>query len=410
MSKTAKDTKNFDEKKPKKITEVTLGTTVVGCIVTLLIGFYVGLNWEGIFEGFKPYLGFKKTAGETLDLKPVQYLYTTLKENYDGTIDKTAIIEGAKKGMVAAVGDKYTEYMTADEAKEYKKSLEGDIDEAGIGVSFAQREDYIRVLRTLPDNPARKAGVLAGDIIYAINDEEVWMKTADEIGTKLRGPAGSQIKLTVVRDNQKKDFEMTREKINNVSADISYDGDIAILSVYRFSKDTGTLVKNLTNEAVSKNVKGMIVDLRGNGGGYVSAANIMASLWIDGETILTQKSRTFGDATTLAPRGNAILKNMKTVVLINGSTASASEIVVGALKDYKKVTVVGEKSYGKGVVQSMLDMDGGAILKVTTAHWYTPNGTGINESGIEPDEKVERTYAQINKGEDPQLDKAKSLL
>ena len=408
MKKTAKSEKL--EHAPKKISEVTLGTTVVGCIVTLLIGFYIGLNWEGIFEGFKPYLGFKRTAGETLDLKPVQNLYTVLKENYDGTIDKDAVIEGAKKGMVEAVGDKYTVYMTADEASDYKKDLEGDIEQAGVGISFAKREDYVRVLRTLPDNPARRAGVLAGDIIYAIDDVEVWMESADTIGQKLRGADGSKVKLTVVRDGEKKDFEMTREKINNVSADITYDGDIAILSVYRFASDTGTLTKKLAEEAVSKNIKGMIVDLRGNGGGYVEQARKMISLWVDGEKVLTQKSRTFGDTTTLAPRGNAILKDMKTIILTNSSTASASEIVVGALKDYNKATIVGEKSYGKGVVQSMLDTGNGSILKVTTAHWYTPNGNGINETGIEPDEVVERTYEQINKGEDPQLDKAKSLL
>ena len=150
--------------------------------------------------------------------------------------------------------------------------------------------------------------------------------------------------------------------------------------------------------------------MRNNGGGYVSAAKVMTSLWVDGEKVLTQKSRTFGNSDTFAPRGGAILKNMKTIVLINGSTASASEIVVGALKDYNKVTIVGEKSYGKGVVQSMLDVGDKAILKVTTAHWYTPNGNGINEKGIEPDVEVERTYEQINKNEDPQLDKAFSLL
>lgn len=408
MKKIEKTANNNDS--PKRVSEVTLGTTVVGCIITLIVGFYVGLNWDGIFEGFKPYLGFKKSAGESLDLKPVQNLYNVLKENYDGDIDKAAVIEGAKKGMVEAVGDKYTVYMTADEATEYKKSLEGEIDEAGVGISFAKREGYIRVLRTLPDNPARKAGILAGDIIYAIDDKEVWDQDVETIGTKLRGAAGSKVKVTVVRDNKKLDFELTREKINNVSADIEYKDGIAILSVYRFASDTGTLVKKLAQEAVDKNVKGMIVDMRNNGGGYVSAAKVMTSLWVDGEKVLTQKSRTFGNSDTFAPRGGAILKDMKTIVLINGSTASASEIVVGALKDYNKVTIVGEKSYGKGVVQSMLDVGDKAILKVTTAHWYTPNGNGINEKGIKPDVEVERTYEQINKNEDPQLDKAFSLL
>ncbi len=395
--------------KTEKVTTLTLGTAVVSVIVALAAGFYVGLNWEGIFSNFGPYLGGKKSS-DTLDLKQVQYLYNTLKENYDGDLDKEKLVEGAKKGLVSAVGDKYTEYMTAEESTDYQKALEGDIDAAGIGVSLALREDYTRVIRTLPDNPARRAGVLAGDIIYAIDDKEVWQESTDTIAQKLRGTEGSKFKLTVVRNNKKVDFKLTREKINNVSADVEYKDNIAILSVYRFSKDTGTLVKKLANEIKDKNVKGIIVDLRNNGGGYVNSAKEMLSLWIDGEKVLTQRSKSLSTSAIYAPRGNAILKDMQTVVLINGSTASASEIVVGALKDYNKAKIVGEKSYGKGVVQSMIDLSNGGLLKVTSAHWYTPNDNGINEKGIEPDEKVERTYEQINKNIDPQLDKAKSLI
>ena len=397
-------------KSPKKVTAVTLSTTVIGCIITLGIGFYFGLNWEGVFKNFKPYLGFKTTSEEKLNLDSVQHLYSALKENYDGDLDKTKLIEGAKKGLVAATGDKYTEYMTASESTDYKKSLEGTIDDAGIGVSLSTRDGYTRVIRTLSDNPARRAGVLAGDIIYAVDDKEIWNETTDSIATKLRGQKGSKLKLTIVRGNQKLDFELTREAINNVSADISYDNNIAILSIYRFSKETGTLVRDLAKEAISKNVKGIIIDLRNNGGGYVSAARDIISLWVDGEVAMKQKSRTIGNSSTLALHGTAILKEIKTVILINHGTASASEILASALQDYKKATIVGEKSYGKGVMQTMLSVDGGGTLKVTSAHWYSPNGHGINESGIEPDEKVERTYEQINKDEDPQLDKAKSIL
>ena len=397
-------------KSPKKVTAVALSTTVIGCIITLGIGFYLGLNWEGVFKNFKPYLGFKTTSEEKLNLDSVQHLYSALKENYDGDLDKTKLIEGAKKGLVAATGDRYTEYMTASESTDYKKSLEGTIDDAGIGVSLSTRDGYTRVIRTLPDNPARRAGVLAGDIIYAVDDKEIWNETTDSIATKLRGQKGSKLKLTIVRGNQKLDFELTREVINNVSADISYDNNIAILSIYRFSKETGTLVRDLAEEAVNKNIKGIIIDLRNNGGGYVSAARDIISLWVDGEVAMKQKSRTIGDSSTLALHGIAILKEIKTVVLINHGTASASEILASALQDYKKATIVGEKSYGKGVMQTMLSVDGGGTLKVTSAHWYSPNGHGINESGIEPDEKIERTYEQINKDEDPQLDKAKSIL
>ena len=394
----------------KKISEVTLGTTVFSCLLTLIVGLAIGMNWNTIWQNFSPYLGFKSDTGDQLNLSSVQNLYTVLKDNYDGEINKDDLVSGAKKGMVEALGDDYTQYMSTKEANAYKAALEGDIEEAGIGISFAKREDYVRVIRTLPDNPARAAGILAGDIIYAVDDEEVWNLDTDTIGQKLRGEAGTEVKVTVVRNNKKLDFIMTREEINNVSADIVYDDNIAILSIYRFSKDTGTLVKKLATEAKDKNVSGMIIDLRSNGGGYVNAARDMLGLWIDGENIVTQKSRTFGETKTSSPRGEAILKDMKTVVLINGSTASASEIVAGALKDYEKATIVGETSFGKGVVQTMMSVEGANLLKVTTAHWYTPNGNSINQTGIKPDVEIERTYEQINKDEDPQLDKAKELL
>lgn len=399
-----------EKKKKSKITEVTIGTAVFSSILTLAVGFGIGFNWDSIWTNFKPYLGFKSDSSDTLNLSSVQNLYSVLKDNYDGDIDKDELVAGAKRGMVEALGDPYTQYMDSEEASAFKASLEGEVGEAGIGVSIAKREDYIRVIRTLPDNPARKAGILAGDIVYAINDEEVWDKDTDTVATKLRGEAGSEVKVTVVRNNHKLDFTMKREEINNVSADIVYDNNTAILSIYRFSKDTGTLVKKLATEAKDKSVSGMIVDLRGNGGGYVNAARDMLGLWIDGENIVTQKSRTFGESRTSAPRGEAILKDIKTVVLINSSTASAAEIVAGALKDYKKATVVGETSFGKGVVQTMMSVEGANLLKVTTAHWYTPNGNTINKSGISPDVEVGRSYEQINKDEDPQLDKAKELL
>ncbi len=395
----------------KKIEDVTLGTAVFGCVITLIIGFAIGLNWTGIWDNFKPFLGFKSNSSDSLNLSSVQNLYRTLKDNYDGDLDKDTLVEGAKKGLVEAIGDEYTSYMNTSEATSYRASLEGEISEAGIGVSFAKREDYIRILRTLPDNPARKAGILAGDIIFSVDDEEVWNKDAEYVMTKLRGSVGSTVKVTVVRDKEKLDFTLTREKINNVSADVTYtDNNVAILSIYRFSKDTTTLVRNLANEIKNKNVKGVVLDLRGNGGGYVNSARDIAGLWLSGEKVLIQKSRLSGDSFSYSPRGNTLFTDIKTVVLINSGTASASEILVGALKDYEKATVVGTTSFGKGVMQTLLEVDGSALLKVTSAHWYTPKDNSINGTGIEPDIEIERTYDQINKGIDPQLDKALELM
>ncbi len=202
---------------------------------------------------------------------------------------------------------------------------------------------------------------------------------------------------------------MKREEINNVSAYVEYSGSTAIVTVTRFDSDTGTMVQGFAKEFASKGVKKVILDLRGNGGGYVSAAKDLLSLWIDNDVILLQKSRHFGNSEEKSSSGKALLADMKTVVLVNGSTASASEIVAGALQDYGKATIVGEKTYGKGVVQNLYDLSGGTVLKVTTAEWYTPKDRSINGEGITPDVEVERTYEDINAMKDPQLDKAKSL-
>lgn len=393
------------EWKPKKI-NLSSGIIIGG--VTFAVGVFIGLTWTT----FAPYLGFDTSDSETsvskIDWSPLNEIYNKLEKNYDGEIDEKALIEGAKKGLTDSLGDVYTVYMDAKEAKEFNDSLHGEVG-GGIGIEFAERNGYPTVIRTLPDNPARRAGILAGDIIYKVNDEEVWELSTDQIATKTRGEVGTTIKITIVRDGKEKSFTMTRERINNVSAYIDYDGKTAILTITRFDDDTGALVTKLAKEALDKNCKKLILDLRNNGGGYVSAAKDVLSLWIDGEKILVQKSRNKKDEITYASRDQAILSDMKTIVLVNESTASASEIVAGALKDYEKATLVGEKTYGKGVVQSLFDVSNSALLKITVASWYTPLGNSINQTGITPDVEVELTYDDTNNMRDPQMDKAKSL-
>lgn len=396
-------------KNKQKNRQISFGTGIALSFFTLVIGFIIGANWKNLYLQFSPYINPHQKISNTVKWDELNEVYSQISSNYDGSIDKQNIIEGAKKGLTASLGDPYTVYFNAKEAIEFKSSLNGEIKEAGVGIEMIKQGDYVVITRTLPDNPARKAGVHAGDIIYAINDEEVWDKDADIIASKLRGTSGEKVKLTVARDRQKINFELVREKINNVSADISCQGKTAIISVYRFSEDTGNLVESFTKEFKNKGINKVILDLRNNGGGYVKAARDLLSLWLDGDKILTQKSTSTGQTITYAKRGEAILKDTKTVVLVNNATASASEIVAGALKEYHKATIVGVKTYGKGVVQTILELSGGSLLKVTTAHWYTPNDQTINKTGITPDIEVVRSYSDINSGKDPQMDKAKSL-
>lgn len=393
----------------KKQKQVNLGTTIFSSLITLAIGIFLGANWNNLYLQFSPYINPAQKVTSNIKWDDLNEVYSQISSNFDGSIDKTNLIEGAKKGLTAALADPYTVYYDSKEAAEFKSDLKGEIKEAGVGIEMMKQGDYVVVTRTLPNNPARKAGVHAGDIIFAINGEEVWDKDTEIIASKLRGPSGEKVKLTVARDKQKLDFELVREKINNVSADITYQDKTAIISVYRFSEDTGTLVQSFTKDFKNKGINKVILDLRNNGGGYVTAARDLLSLWLDGNKILTQKSATIGQTITYAKRGEATLKDMKTIVLVNNATASASEIVAGALKDYKKATILGTKTYGKGVVQTMLELSGGSLLKITTAHWYTPEGQTINKTGISPDIEVERSYSDINSGKDPQLDKAKTL-
>ena len=395
------ETKELYYQSPAIERKVDLTTTVIISAIALFGGLLIGANWNTIEAN----LGMKKKVA-TVDFSALNDVYEKLAENYDGELDKTKIIEEAKRGLVKAAGDDYTYYLTAAEADEFQKDLNGDVG-AGIGVEIGQRDGYVKVLRTTPDNPARKAGVLAGDIIYKADDEDISMLTVEEVAKKLRGAAGTKVKLTVVRGNEEKSFELTRETINNVSVYADYQGKTAILTISRFDQDTGRLAREKAKEALAKGCDKFIIDLRGNGGGYVSAAKEVASLWIDGKVVVEQKSSNgLYNEKTYANRSQAILAGKKTIVLTNGSTASASEIVAGALKDYNLATLIGEKTYGKGSVQALENFTTGEMLRVTVAKWYTPNGKNINHEGIEPDQKVERTFEQINKDEDPQLDAA----
>ena len=394
------------EWKPRKI---NLSTSIITSFIFLVAGFFVGSNWQFILTNFSPYIGFRKSEQANWD--SLNEIYTELRSFYDGEVTEENALTGAKRGIAAALDDPYTTYLTAKEGNEFLSDLNGEINEAGVGMELTFRNNHTVVVRTLPDNPARKAGIKPGDRIVKIDDENVDGKTTEDVAKKLRGKAGDKVKVEVLRGAETLTFEMTREKINNVSADISYSDKTAIISVYRFAEDTGALVRKLAEQAKAKQVDKVILDLRNNGGGYVSAAGEMLSLWLNGgDKYMIEKSIHNDDKTDYVPRGkNPIFKDTKTIVLINRSTASASEIVAGALKDYQKATIVGMTSFGKGVMQTMLNLSDSGKLKVTTAHWYTPNGSSINKTGIKPDIEIDRTVQDITEDKDPQLDKAKSL-
>ncbi|MDO4611719.1 MAG: S41 family peptidase [Candidatus Saccharibacteria bacterium] len=395
--------KKWEEKK------TSLGNAIVIGAVMAVVGGVIGANFDNWFSGFAPYFGFSSSSTKyEVDWSSLDEVYSELKSSYNGEVPVDVIIDGAKTGMVEALGDIYTAYMNEEDSADFYDDLHGNVG-AGIGVEMGLRDGYVRILRVLPDNPALRAGVMVGDIIYKVNGEEVYEMSANEISSRIKGDAGTEVTVTMVRNGEEKTFTMTREEINNVSAYVEYDGSTAIVTVTRFDKDTGTAVQKIASEFSNKGIDKVILDLRGNGGGYVSAAQDLLSLWLDGQKILVQKSLHYGNTTTSTASGKAILRDMKTVVLVNASTASASEIVAGALQDYGKATILGERTFGKGVVQTLLDLSDGGTLKVTTAEWYTPNDRSINNEGIAPDVEVTMTAEDINLMRDPQMDAAKGI-
>lgn len=380
-----------------KMKTVSPATFMAGLAIMGVVGFIVGTRSDqivGLLHGVS-------ISSDTLDLSSVQKTFQALKANFDGKIDTAALIDGASRGMVAAAGDRYTVFMDKTEAAEFNKELSGEV--SGVGAEIGMRSSQPTIVRVLTDSPAEKAGLKSGDTIIKVNDESTQDTTNDQVAAKIRGDAGTSVKLTIVRGSETKEFTITRAKLNNPSVRWEVKNGVGVITMTRFDTDTAELARTAAKEFKAQNVKGVILDLRDNGGGYLDAARGVASLWLKDKTIVTEKR---GDTVTGTEKavGEPLLAGIKTVVLVNGGSASASEIVSGALQDYKVATLVGEKTYGKGSVQQIINLADGRVLKVTIARWYTPNGKNITKEGITPDKSVEMTSADTNAGKDPQMD------
>jgi len=372
-------------------------------LVVLLVGFVAGTRSTQLYALVGPVFGARVETG-TLNDESLQTVYKTLKEHYNGNVDDNKLIEGAKSGMVAALGDPYTAYFNKKDAEEFNKELSGDIG-GGIGAEVGVRNGQPTVLRTLPDNPAEKAGLHANDTILAVNDESADGWDADKTVHAIRGEPGTTVKLAVRRANETKEFTITREIINNPSVSSELRGDIGIMTISRFDQETVSLVRKTVGDLKSRGMKKMVIDMRGNGGGYLDAAPGVAGLWLNDKLVVSVKA-TNGSEQRLISEGDSLLQGIKTAVVVNGGSASATEIVAAALKHYKVATIVGEKTYGKGSVQELIPLNGGAMLKVTIKRWYTPSGSNVNKKGIQPDVVVGLKQADLDAGHDPQIEKA----
>lgn len=392
-------------RKPRQ-RKVSQGVFLASLVLAIIVSFAAGTRSEEIYQIAAPIFGIK-VAKQPLDTEVMKEAYRQLAANYDGDLDANKLSDGAARGMVKAVGDDYTTFLDKEEAAEFNKSLNGEV--SGIGAEIGVRNLQPTVLRVLDDSPAKKAGLKTGDIFVAVNGTSVAGETASGVADKVTGEAGTTVKLTMRRGSESLDFSITRAQISDPSVRWSVSDDIGVLTISRFDDNTGSLARKAAKEFIDKGVKGVIVDLRNNGGGYLTAAQEVASLWLDsGKTVVTEKSR--GQVTeTVKASGNPTLKGKKTIVLVNGSSASASEIVAGALKDYQAAILVGEKTFGKGTVQKVINLSDDRILKVTVARWYTPQDRNITKEGIQPNQTVKMSSDDNNAGRDPQMARAKEL-
>jgi carboxyl-terminal processing protease len=397
-------------------------------LIALAIGFWSGILYDEkaqivrrlsdpqiVFLGKVTGLYNSDTGGRLssdLNFDLFWQTWDMIKSNYvdhDQLTDKQ-MFYGALKGLVGSTKDPYTVFMDPEDAKMFNEDLAGSF--SGIGAEVGLRNDVITIIAPLADTPAERAGLRAGDKVYAIDQQSTAGLTVDEAVKKIRGPKGTSVTLTIGRGDAKlQDITIVRDNIVVKSLDYSYDSATGIytITISNFNADTEALFATAVEDIKVKKPKGLILDLRNNPGGYLDTAVAIASYWIESGVVVSEQSATKPPRQHLA-RGFAPLSNLPTVVLINQGSASASEIVAGALMDYGQATTIGKTTYGKGSVQMVNDLPDGSMVKITTAKWLTPSGTSINDKGITPNIEVDFTEEDFNANRDPQMEKAREFL
>ncbi len=351
-------------------------------------------------------------AGETTTFDLFWEVWDILRHNFYGPLPNSAeIVRGAIRGVIDTLNDPYTAYAGPAEARLFEESLNGNFE--GIGATVEKRDGQIIIVAPLPNTPAEHAGLRTGDIILAVDgepllDADLWQAVA-----KIRGPRGTRVTLTVLRPGQSEPFEVTiqRERIEIPVVEsriIRENGAvIAYLKLFRFSNNAPRRFRSELRQLLSENPQAVILDLRDNPGGYLHVAVQIAGEFIGEGLILTERGKNEDREHPAQPSGLLTGQNaLPLAVLVNRGSASASEIVAGAIQDHHRGVLIGETTFGKGSVQISHDLSDGSNLRVTTARWYTPNGRQIHELGLEPDIAVPRTDEQIDAGVDPQLDRA----
>ena len=380
------------------------------------IGFFVGES-RGVRSVVPAGEGVVTGQGEVpeyladdVDFEEFWNIWNLVKEEYyRQPVSDKDLYYGALKGLVSGMGDPYSVYFDPEEAQQFAADLEGSFE--GIGAEIGIKEEKLQIVSPLSGSAAERAGLLPGDWIVMIDTVETFGMTVEEAVSRIRGEGGTQVALTISRVGTDGVFDVTitREKIvvDSVKWSISED-NVMTISLSTFNHDTTSLFNEAVQEALTANVAGIILDVRGNPGGLLTTAIEIASAWVGYDTVVIERIQDQSNSYkgVMAPR----LQDIPTVVLVNGGSASASEIVAGALQDYGYATLVGTQTYGKGSVQDYRELEDGSAVKITTAEWYTPLGRTIHEEGIAPDQEILFTLEEYKAGLDPQKAVALEIL
>lgn len=395
-----------------------IGARIFVGIVCLLGAFLIG-----VYVGFENRPGSEKIIGlvnkentaviDSADFEPFWKAWSIVNEKFPGAskITTKEHVYGAIKGLLASFGDPYTTFFTPEESKIFESEIAGEF--GGVGMEMGQKDDLLTVIAPLKDTPAFRAGILAGDKIIKINDQLSADMNVDKAVDLIRGEPGTTVTLTIAREglSEPKVFTLTRAKIAIPTVDTEKYSEkgVFVIKLYSFTAQSPTLFQNALKEFADSGYTKLVLDLRNNPGGYLEAAVSMASWFLpEGDVVVKEIGKTDKDITLHKSKGPGIFKDkIKMVVLVNKGSASASEILAGALSEHGVATLMGTQTFGKGSVQELIRLTSDTSLKVTVAKWYTPNGISISDSGLTPKVKLESNKDPLK---DNQLEQAVNFL
>lgn len=390
-------------------------SVVLTVIVFFFVGVYVGASNRSEIEKVTG-VTHKDTAVETqTDFAPFWKAWNLINEKSPDAknITDQDRVYGAISGLVGSLNDPYSVFFTPTEAKAFQEDIAGNF--SGVGMEVGMKNKILTVIAPLKNTPAERAGIQPGDQILKIDETVTSGMDTDQAIKLIRGDKGTVVKLTIFREGfkQPKEFSITRDIINTPTLDSELRSDgIFVIKLYSFSATSPGLFNQAIKKFYESGSSKLILDLRGNPGGYLEAAVDISSWFLpSNDVVVTEDYGNDQKPKVYRSRGYyPFNENLKMMILINGGSASASEIVAGALQDHGKAKLVGSQSFGKGSVQEVVDLTKNTLLKITVAKWLTPNGNHIHEKGLTPDYKVELTQADLDAKKDPQMNKAVELL